>query len=127
MEAGMKRGIEMKQLKKQPPGRLIALGFAAVIGLGTLLLYLPVSAKEGVRVSLADALFTSTSAVCVTGLVTLDPGDTFSVFGQTVVAFLIQIGGLGVTCVGVGFILLAGKRLGFKGRLMVKELSLIHI
>lgn len=111
----------MKFLKKQSPGRLISLGFATVIGLGTLLLSLPVSAREGVRVSLTDALFTSTSAVCVTGLVSVDTADTFSVFGRTVVGLLIQIGGLGVTCVGVGLILIAGKRLGFKGRLMIKE------
>ncbi len=111
----------MDYVKKLAPGRLIALGFASVIALGTVLLSLPVSAREGVRVPLLDALFTSTSAVCVTGLVAVDTADTFSVFGRTVVALLIQIGGLGVTCVGVGFILLAGKRISFKSRLMVKE------
>lgn len=111
----------MKLIKKQPPGRLIALGFAAVILIGTGLLSLPVSTLEGKGISLLDALFTSTSAVCVTGLVVVDTADTFSVFGRTVIAALIQIGGLGVTCAGVGFILAAGKRLSFKGRLLVKE------
>lgn len=68
-----------------------------------------------------DALFTSTSAVCVTGLIAIDTAEHFTVFGRTVVALLIQIGGLGVTSVGVGIILAAGKRVGFKERLLVKE------
>jgi trk system potassium uptake protein TrkH len=67
------------------------------------------------------ALFTSTSAVCVTGLVVVDTADTYNAFGQTVVALLIQIGGLGVTSVGVGFILLARRKVDFKDRIMVKE------
>ena len=108
-------------LKKQPPGRLISLGFAVVILVGALILKSPVSLNDGVNVSFVDALFTSTSAVCVTGLLAIDTADTFSVFGRTVVALLIQIGGLGVTCVGVSFILLAGKRVGLKERLLIKE------
>ena len=80
------------QIKKQPPGRLIVIGFALVILFGTGLLLLPVSVKDGVRVSFIDALFTSTSAVCVTGLIAIDVADHFTTFGQTVVAALIQIG-----------------------------------
>ena len=95
--------------------------FAAVIAVGTLLLLLPVSINDGARVSFIDALFTSTSAVCVTGLIAIDTAEHFTVFGRTVVALLIQIGGLGVTSVGVGFILIAGKRVGMKGRTLVKE------
>ncbi|HJD32460.1 MAG TPA: H(+)-transporting ATPase, partial [Candidatus Eisenbergiella stercorigallinarum] len=97
-------------LKKQPPGRLIAMGFAAVILVGALLLVLPVSVWPDAQVSFVDALFTSTSAVCVTGLIAIDVADHFTPFGQAVVAVLIQIGGLGVTSVGVGLILAAGKR-----------------
>ena len=97
-------------LKKQPPGRLIALGFAAVIAVGTLLLMLPISVRPDAEVALIDALFTSTSAVCVTGLIAIDTADHFTVFGQAVVAGLIQIGGLGVSSVGVGLILAAGGR-----------------
>ena len=108
-------------LKKQPPGRIIALGFASVILLGALLLMLPVSVQEGHEVSPINALFTSTSAVCVTGLVVVDTGDTFSLFGRWVVAMLIQIGGLGVASVGATFILAAGKRVGMKGRKLIKE------
>ena len=108
-------------LKRQSPGRLITLGFAAVILLGAVLLVLPVSVKPGMEVAFIDALFTSTSAVCVTGLIAIDVYDHFTLFGQVVVAALIQVGGLGVTSVGVGLILAAGKRVSIKGRLLVKE------
>jgi trk system potassium uptake protein TrkH len=117
------RGIEgfMNYLKKMSPGRFIALGFAIVILLGALVLFLPISHREGVDVKFIDALFTSTSAVCVTGLIAVDTYDTYNAFGQTIVALLIQIGGLGVTSVGVGFILLARKKVDFKDRILVKE------
>ena len=108
-------------LKKQPPGRLIALGVAAVILIGSALLMLPISIRPGVEVAYIDALFTSTSAVCVTGLIAVDAYDNFTVFGQAVLAGLIQIGGLGVTSVGVGLILAAGRRVSIKGRSLVKE------
>lgn len=107
--------------KRMAPGRFIALGFAMVILLGALLLMLPVSVQEGQKVSLINALFTSTSAVCVTGLVVVDPGDTLTPFGQAVLALLIQIGGLGVTSVGVGFIILTGKKIGMRERQLAKE------
>ena len=108
-------------LKKQPPGRLIAMGFAFVILTGAVVLVLPVSVWPDAKVSFVDALFTSTSAVCVTGLIAIDVADHFTPFGQAVVAVLIQIGGLGVTSVGVGLILAAGKRVSIRGRLLAKE------
>ena len=111
----------MNFIKRQPPGRLIAAGFALVILAGAALLMLPVSVRDGAQVTPIDALFTSTSAVCVTGLIAIDTADHFTVFGRTIVALLIQVGGLGVTSVGVGFILVAGKRVGFKSRLLVRE------
>lgn len=111
----------MKLMKKLKPGRIIVLGFLSVIIIGAILLKLPISINDGVKVSFVDALFTSTSAVCVTGLIAIDTADTFTVFGRTVVALLIQIGGLGVTAVGVGFILLMGKRVGIKERTLIKE------
>lgn len=111
----------MGLINKIKPGRIIVLGFLLVILLGTMLLMLPISINEGASVSLVDALFTSTSAVCVTGLIAIDTADTFTVFGRTVVAMLIQIGGLGVTSVGVGFILLMRKKVGIKERTLVKE------
>lgn len=110
-----------KLLKKISPGRLIALGFALVILLGTVLLSLPVSHSPGAEVSFTDNLFTATSAVCVTGLLTVDAGSTYSMFGQTVLLLLIQIGGLGITSIGVGILALAGDRLNFRERLLIKE------
>lgn len=112
---------EKRFIRKQSPARLISLGFAGVILIGAVLLKLPVSIQEGAVVSWIDALFTSTSAVCVTGLIVVDTAEHFTVFGRTVVAFLIQIGGLGVTSVGVGLILAAGKRVGYKERVLIKE------
>ena len=113
----------MKKLKhkKLTPGQVIALGFAAVILTGALLLFLPFTHNEGVNVSAIDALFTSTSAVCVTGLIAVDTADTFNAFGQTVVALLIQIGGLGVTSIGIGFIIFSGKKINMRERLLAKE------
>ncbi|WP_195953006.1 TrkH family potassium uptake protein [Clostridium saudiense] len=111
----------MNLIKKIKPGRIIVLGFLIVILLGTILLMLPISINEGENISFIDALFTSTSAVCVTGLIAIDTADTFTVFGKTVVALLIQIGGLGVTSVGVGFIMLLKKKIGIKERTLIKE------
>ncbi|MGF0109006.1 TrkH family potassium uptake protein [Clostridium sp. SGI.024] len=111
----------MKIFKNLSPGRIIVLGFFSVIVIGTILLKLPISIREGVTVSWVDALFTSTSAVCVTGLIAIDTADTFTVFGRAVVALLIQVGGLGVTSVGVGFILLMGRKVGIKERVLIKE------
>ena len=111
----------LAKIKKQPPGRLIAIGFALVILIGALLLMLPVSVRNDAKVHFIDALFTSTSAVCVTGLISIDVADHFTFFGQVVVAALIQIGGLGVTSIGVGLILAARKNIGIKGRILVKE------
>ena len=87
----MKHFVEF--LKYQPPGRLITTGFAVVILLGAFLLLLPCSVKDGAEVSVIDALFTSTSAVCVTGLIAIDTADHFTALGQAIVALLIQIGG----------------------------------
>ncbi len=119
----MKTHLEkLKQfIKSSSPPRLLATGFALVILFGTILLMLPISVRDGMHVSLIDALFTSTSAVCVTGLIAIDTITYFTPFGCTVVAVLIQVGGLGVTCVGVTLILAARKRVSFKARKMIKE------
>ena len=108
-------------IKKQPPGRLIAMGFAMVILIGTCLLLTPWSVRQGVTVKPVDALFSATSAVCVTGLVTIDTADHFTAFGQAIMGLLIQIGGLGVSSVGVGLVIAAGKKVSFKSRTMAKE------
>ena len=107
-------------IRRQPPSRTIAFGFAMLILGGTLLLSLPAAVKSG-RLPGLDALFTATSAVCVTGLVTVDPGDTFTMFGQVVLAVLIQLGGLGISSVGMGLSIAAGRRISFRGRSLVRE------
>lgn len=108
-------------LKKLSPVRIIALGFALTILLGSLLLIMPFSVRDGVELHYIDALYTSTSAVCVTGLIAVDAGDTFTPLGQFILAALIQIGGLGVTTIGAGIILAMGKRMDLKGRTVIKE------
>lgn len=110
-------------LKKLSPSRCIALGFALVILLGSGLLMLPCCIRAGVAVRYLDVLYTSTSAVCVTGLIALDAADTFTPLGQTILAILIQVGGLGVTSVGAGVILAMRKRIDLKARTLVREAS----
>ncbi len=113
----------LKILKKLSPPRIIAIGFAAVILIGSVLLILPCSVREGVTVSYIDSLYTSTSAVCVTGLIAVDVGTAFTPLGQFFIAMLIQIGGLGVTSVCAGIILAMGKKLNTKGDSLVREAS----
>lgn len=111
----------LRFIKIQPPARLIAAGFFLVILTGACFLMLPVSLRPGVHTSFLDALFTATSATCVTGLVTVDPGDTYTVFGRVILALLIQTGGLGFTSMGAGLMLATKRRVGFKSRLLLKE------
>ncbi len=108
-------------LKKIPPGRIIAFGFAALILLGSGLLMLPCSIRNGQSIRYIDALYTSTSAVCVTGLIAVDPGTAFTPLGRFFLALLIQIGGLGVTTVGAGVILAMGRKINLKGRNLIQE------
>ena len=115
------RSAISKFLKTQPPARIIALGFALLILCGAALLMLPFAVHPGLHIAPLDALFTATSAVCVTGLVVVDTADTFSMFGQVVIAVLIQIGGLGVASIGMGLALVTGRRISLKGRSLVRE------
>ncbi len=108
-------------LKRQSPARIIAFGFAFVILLGSALLMLPCSIKEGIELRYIDALYTSTSAVCVTGLIAVDVGTAFTPLGQFILAALIQIGGLGVTSVGAGIILAMGRKINIRGRNLIRE------
>ena len=110
-----------KLLKRMSSARIIALGFAAAIFIGSGLLMLPCSVRNGVDLKYIDALYTSTSAVCVTGLIAVDAGDTFTPFGQFILGALIQIGGLGVTSMGAGVILAVGKRINLKGRSVLRD------
>lgn len=106
---------------KQSPARIIAFGFAAVILVGSGLLMLPCSVRSGVHLSYIDALYTATSAVCVTGLCIVDTGTALTPFGQGVLALLMQIGGLGVATVGAAMFLLMGKRVNLKTRVLIRE------
>ena len=107
--------------KRLRPRRMIAAGFLIIILLGTVLLMMPVASADKTGISFVDSLFTSTSAVCVTGLVCVDPGVEFSLFGQIVLAVLIQIGGLGITSIGVIIILAAGGRFSMRSQRLIKE------
>ena len=104
-----------KLIKTQSPARIIALGFAAVILLGSLLLKMPFSVKDGVELQYIDSLYTSTSAVCVTGLIAVDAGDTFTPIGQFILGALIQVGGLGGNGCRSRHYFNYGKKNGFEG------------
>ena len=99
----------------------IILGFFGMILLGTFLLMLPFSSRAGVATPFSDALFTATSAVCVTGLVVYDTAAYWSVFGQTVIIILIQIGGMGVITVAASFALISGRRISLMQRSTMQE------
>ncbi len=100
---------------------IIAIGFAAIILIGTLLLMLPFSTKTGESTSFLGALFTSTSATCVTGLITYDTFSHWTIFGQLVIITLIQIGGLGFITFGVYGMMLFRKKIGLEDRELVHD------
>ena len=100
---------------------LLAYGFGAVILLGTILLMLPVSSQTGLVTPFLDALFTATSAVCVTGLGVVDTGTYWSTFGQAVLLVLIQIGGFGFITVTTIVLIAIGGKFGLRERLAVSE------
>lgn len=117
----------MKKYKRRmTSSRVIILGFAGVILLGTLLLMLPIASQSGKVTSFLDALFTATSAVCVTGLVVHDTATYWSMFGQTIILILIQIGGMGVITLAVTFSLIAGKKISLKQRSIMQEAISAH-
>ncbi len=95
------------------PTRLVVISFVAVILVGTFLLMLPISTRDA-NISFLDALFTATSATCVTGLVVFDTYSKFTFFGQIIILTLIQIGGLGLVSFTTFFAIASGKKLGFK-------------
>ena len=101
--------------------QIVVLGFLTVILLGTVLLSLPQATASGNRQPLVDALFTATSAVCVTGLIVHDTGDYFSLFGQIIILLLIQIGGLGYMTMATFLLLLIGRTITLKERLIMQE------
>jgi trk system potassium uptake protein TrkH len=109
---------EEKQLR---PARILALGFLMMIGVGTILLSLPLSSATGKALSFVDALFTATSGICVTGLIIKNTATDFSLFGKIVILILIQTGGLGYMTLSTIISLLIGKRISLKDRLLIAE------
>jgi len=103
------------------PPKILVLGFAAIILLGAFCLTLPVATTSGHGLTFLNALFTATSATCVTGLVVVDTGTTFSLFGQLVILFMIQVGGLGFMTFATLFAFLLGKRISLKERILLQE------
>ena len=107
--------------KKLTSSQIIIIGFASVILFGALLLMLPFATIDGNGAGFKDALFTATSAVCVTGLIVQDTATYWSYFGQGVILLLIQIGGMGVVTLAVALTMLSGKRISLKQRSTMQE------
>lgn len=101
--------------------QIIMLGFLLVVFVGSMILSLPISSATGKAVPYLDALFTATTATCVTGLVTLPVFSTWSVFGQIVILVLVQIGGLGVITIMSGLMITLHKRIGIKDRILLQD------
>ncbi|MGF0108285.1 MULTISPECIES: TrkH family potassium uptake protein [unclassified Clostridium] len=113
--------ISLKNKTKLKGVQILALGFLAVIIIGAVILSLPISSRSGEPTNFLDAIFTSTSAVCVTGLITLDTSTHWSTFGQTVIMTLIEIGGLGFMSFTVLISLILGKKITLRERLVMQE------
>lgn len=111
----------LKEMLTLKPAQILAAGFAAVILVGALLLDTPFASVTGEQVGFVNALFTATSAVCVTGLVVVDTGTYFNTFGHVVIMLLIQIGGLGFMTMGTMVAFLIGKRITLKNRLLMQK------
>lgn len=113
--------MQKKNKRRLSPVQILALGFAIVIFIGACLLTLPISSRDGSITPFIDCIFTSTSAVCVTGLTTLNTAEHWSYFGKTIIVILIQIGGLGFMSFATMFSLLVRKRITLKERLIMQE------
>lgn len=109
------------RVRKIHPYILIISSFVSVILLGTLLLLLPISAKDGNSIGFIDSLFMSTSAVCVTGLATVSVANNLSVFGQIVMCVLMEIGGLSIITIAVFIFAILGAKIGVSNRILIKE------
>ena len=103
------------------PGQIVALAAGALILVGALFLMLPISTPPDVELRFIDAVFTATSAVCVTGLIVMDTPTEFTVFGQLIILILIQIGGLGYALMATLILLALGHRIGLRDRMMLAE------
>lgn len=113
--------LSLLHKRKFSSAQIILAGFALVILTGAWLLTLPIASRTGLRTPFLDTLFTSTSAVCVTGLVLYDTATHWSLFGQIVILVLIQIGGMGVITVAAGIAMLSGRRITLRQRSTMQD------
>lgn len=113
--------VSLNPNKALKPAQVIVFSFLSVIAIGTVLLMLPMSTVNGNSAGFVNSLFTSTSAVCVTGLVVVDTGTYWSVFGKTVILLLIQVGGLGLMTLTTTVAILLGKKIGLRNRILMQE------
>lgn len=118
----IRKSTKLINLLSLKPAQMMIATFALAIGVGAILLMLPAAVKDGVPTSLTDALFTATSATCVTGLTVFDTGAHFSLFGQIVILGLIQVGGLGIMTFSVSMALIMGKRIDMKQEAMMSDI-----
>ncbi|WP_202976406.1 TrkH family potassium uptake protein [Anaerophilus nitritogenes] len=116
----MEKNTRIKKLKLTP-SQIIVLGFASVILIGAILLSLPIASVSGKSIGFINALFTSTSAVCVTGLVVVDTATYWTTFGKTIILLLIQVGGLGFMTMATFFALIIRRKITFRERLVIQE------
>lgn len=115
MQFNSRKSIKLKGVQ------ILALGFMAIILIGAIVLSLPISSASGESTSFLDSLFTATSAVCVTGLVTVDTGTHWNMFGQTVIMILIEIGGLGFMSFTTLIAIILGKKITLRDRLILQD------
>ena len=115
MQFNLRKNTKLKGVQ------ILALGFLAVILIGGIILTLPISSASGETTNFLDALFTATSAVCVTGLITLDTGTHWSMFGQTIIMLLIEIGGLGFMSFTTLIAIVLGKKITLRDRLILQD------
>lgn len=113
--------MSKKHNNKISTTQIIVFGFLAIILIGTMLLMLPVAAADGQSTPLVDALFTATSATCVTGLMTLPVFEHWSLFGQIVLLVLIQVGGLGIVATTFTILMILKRRITMKDRVLINE------
>ena len=111
----------MQRKIRLTPVRLLALVYIGIIFLGAVLLVLPFSTKDGLSTSFSDALFTATSATCVTGLIVYDTFEHWTMFGQIVILLLIQTGGIGFMTLVFGIWKIGGKKIGIQARTFMQE------
>ncbi len=113
--------ISLRKPKSSTYPQMIALGYFLLIAIGTLLLSLPIASRDNISAGFTNALFTATSATCVTGLVVFDTFTQWSLFGQLVILVLIQIGGLGFMTIVTMFSFLLRRKIGLKERELLRE------